>query len=302
MTSIQRAKAGFTLVELLVVIGIIAVMVAILLPALGKARKQAQATVCLSNLRQLGIAVQQYTFETNDGNMMANPTLVTRDNNGNVTGLARPTGIWMRDLLPYIWPSIKRMSDADLRRQSPISGLLCPSAPSPNYDGNWFGIGTAVNSWSDQAIGSVGPFTSSYAYNGRLYRYHTALANVNNGNPYAWSEAYARSLMQDFSSPQPTRIPLLVDAIWGDMFPNDTETLDLVDSAYSGSPTNNGWTAGEVQIARAAIARHGRAVNVVFMDGHTERVPIENLATLKWTKSWNRTTPYRLPAVLRDAK
>ena len=61
-------KHGFTLMELLVVISIIALLMAILVPALGKAREVANRVVCLSHLRQLGIATQIYISD-NDGFM-----------------------------------------------------------------------------------------------------------------------------------------------------------------------------------------------------------------------------------------
>ena len=58
-------RRGFTLIELLVVIAIIAVLLSILLPSLSKAREEGQKTVCLNNLREIGLALFYY-LEDND--------------------------------------------------------------------------------------------------------------------------------------------------------------------------------------------------------------------------------------------
>src|SRR5258708_2931751 len=62
----MKRKNAFTLVQLFVVVGIIALLIAMLLPALRKARTQAMAVQCQSNLRQIGTAFYMYATENHD--------------------------------------------------------------------------------------------------------------------------------------------------------------------------------------------------------------------------------------------
>jgi prepilin-type N-terminal cleavage/methylation domain-containing protein/prepilin-type processing-associated H-X9-DG protein len=66
MSNIKKVRRAFTLIELLVVISIISLLMAILVPGLGRAKAQAQRSYCSSNLRQIGVAFQSYLDDNRD--------------------------------------------------------------------------------------------------------------------------------------------------------------------------------------------------------------------------------------------
>jgi prepilin-type N-terminal cleavage/methylation domain-containing protein/prepilin-type processing-associated H-X9-DG protein len=98
MRRIRSAEEGFTLLELLVVIGVIAILAALLLPALSKAKAYAHSATCKNHLRQMGLALQMYV----DGNQGKYPyRRGLPDSNADPAAGGLDTRFWYAKLVPY---------------------------------------------------------------------------------------------------------------------------------------------------------------------------------------------------------
>lgn len=120
LSSFHARRRAFTLLELLVVIAIVAVLAALLLPAVNKVKTAGQTTTCASNLRQLFVACNTYAND-NGGkypNAMENPTT-----SGGYEGQ-----FWQYQLFPYLGISVSNTNDPNQVKQAMRQGVFwCPA-------------------------------------------------------------------------------------------------------------------------------------------------------------------------------
>jgi len=229
-SSANRPCGAFTLIELLVVIAVIAILAAMILPALGRARQKGQQTVCLSNLGQIGLAFQMYLNESDDRFPDQN------DLKNNLVGGWRPWTTWP--------PSDPRAAWAGIVLQNENQNLNIWSCPA------------AINSPAGNIIQSAQIISTNSTDTNCLCRYWAWRFDRPDEPPSLedfWNKTGTEAVKDLQSTNDPT-----VGPIYG------ASDVELVVDPYYPS------TVPTVPAGFAGHTIHGGGRCRVFLDGHTQ--------------------------------
>jgi len=252
----RRRRGAFTLIELLVVIAIIAILAAMLLPALSHAKKAAEDTTCRNNLRQQMIGLAAYL-----GDFAAYPLAIGPPIDGDPSRI-----LWMQRLEPYVgdkWsPDTARYDSAHLTGAQPRGVYSCPSYNRVKglY---WIYRDGAIGAYGYNAI--EGPFGAVGSQVELL-----SLGRWDAGNrPVSESQVIVPSQMIAIGDSQliqlsgmPANAANDIDGL--NVAPSPQNSLISDDINFHPEATASASTT-------ATLRRHGGQWIMVFCDGHSEQ-------------------------------
>lgn len=298
-----RTRRAFTLIELLVVVAIIALLIAILLPSLARAREQTKSVKCLSNLGQWGKAVVVYTAENRDilpGD--SHPAIfrwqgidALTKNEINSFTVAQAQQQQVRFLS---YKLRKQFNDSDGTKKSLADEIAtCPTLAGINPDSQWI---------SHKKITNKSAFPTHYVLNnwgpGDIDEVPSgAVGNLRTTNPphYFGLSTYSNDEAQEAKFPpqplskirRPAEEWMIADAWYrrNDGFPASPyyQQEAPYQSGWSGTAMPNfaphfakrssyGYQSDAIRDNESSIIRTGRQdgkTNTVFFDGHAEAIP-----------------------------
>jgi len=254
-------RQGFTLTELLMVLGLIALLASLLMPVIGKVRAAAHNAACLSNLRRMSVAW----------------TMQLTENHG-----AFPDYVWHTRATPEVawygyWPGVVDKKGVGSET------LLCPAAREESQSRDRQGFGSVSQAWSGKYVSNGSAVrlsdqvyrVSSYGYN----RYLTAKGRFAPGG-----QVTSFSTLNDASN-----VPLFMDCAYADVMPMSRGKS--ISPEIPPNLTGESLTDRSPEHWRFLLGRHGRGINVAMADGGAKWVRLDDTYTLRWTADWE---PLRL--------